>query len=198
VPKPRKLPSSGLVANQSGRLVRKWKRQEKAHNDIAQTTFYKAPASQALDFKANTSRYAKIEQKGIDITKKTSCPFCLSDLEIRRFLISTKNKKGINRDKGHCPECSQGMKLKTLVFMVTATPEQYAKFAFDYRSSGFWQKKIDFPVWRRRLAVMDWSGRFWSEYYKLRDGSIPDEQTAKENADFEAQEQHFKAEKHEA
>ena len=184
--KAKAIPSSGLVAKESTLQRKKWRTQEKAHNDEAQTVFFTDKEGQT-DFKGNPARYTKIEQKGIDPYKMTTCPFCLSYLRLQKFLISDAKGKGINKGRGKCPECGEGLQLKTLVMMATATPEQYAKFCYDYRRSGFWQKKIGearFPTWKRRLALMKWTQPFWNEYKKLRGDTVDPEQKKREDEIF--------------
>lgn len=150
-------------------------RAKKAKNDMQQTVFYQEPQGETC-FKGNPNKYAQITTRGIDPFQNTTCPFCLSYHRLRAFLISTK--KGFDRGTGKCPSCGLKMHLKTLVSMEKWTPEEYARFVFDYRSSGFWQK-INFATWKNRLRLMKWTERFWNEYKLLR-GDAPDPQREKE------------------
>ena len=94
------------------------------------------------------------------------CPFCLGLNKISAYLISTK--KGYHKGLGHCPECNNQMQLKTLT--AEMTPEQFADFAFNYSSSGYWQKVL-FSKFNERLKLIGWLERFWTEYKKLKGDS---------------------------
>jgi len=174
--KRRVIPSSGLISNQNAIQRKGFTRIEKARKDMQQTIFYTDPAKQAVDFMGNPHRYAQLTAKGVDPYRMTTCPFCLGYSRLRAFLQSTK--KGFNRKTGRCPLCGKGANLTTLVAMETWTPEEYAKFVFDYRSSGFWQK-INFNQWKDRLKIMGWTRQFWDTYKELR-GDSPDAQREKE------------------
>jgi len=165
------VPIFGTISRPSGRQVRKWHVQAKCSEDKEQMLFCQT-ASQELGLKANPSKFATIAEKGIDPFEKTTCPFCLGLNPLRLFLISAK--KGYDRGIGKCPLCDKKMKLSTIVKMETWTPEQYAAFVYDYRSSGFWQK-ISFATWKKRLNMMNWGKRFWDEYKRLKGGFLDDE-----------------------
>lgn len=188
--KRRTLPSSGLISNQNTIQRKGFIRIEKARKDIEQTVFYIDASKQAVDFQGNPHRYAQFTEKGVDPYHMTTCPFCLGYSRLRAFLQSTK--KGFNRKAGKCPLCGKGANLDTLIKMETWTAEEYAKFVFDYRSSGFWQK-INFSQWKDRLKIMGWTQIFWDAYKQLR-GDSPDPQREKELEekwkDYEEAKQH--------
>ncbi len=191
--KPKRIPMDGKLRHVSGLQVRAWRRQEKAGRDLQQTVFCPT-ASQDLELKGNPNRFATITEKGIDPFLNVRCPFCLSHMQLTKFLISLKSKKGKNkgydRGKGKCPECGLGMQLKTLQkmrdWMLAKTPEdgvkKYAAWVFEYRSSGFWQEKIDkyvgFEKFCSMLTSMKWADAFFKEYNRLK-GDLPDEETQK-------------------
>lgn len=54
------------------------------------------------------------------------------------------------------------------------TPEEFAKFAFEYSRQGYWQK-VPFAKFTNILDVIGWSQRFWTEYKKLKGDSTPTE-----------------------
>jgi hypothetical protein len=171
----------GTVSRPSGLQVRKWRGQARAQDDLAQTVFYQTPEKQ-VDIKGNPNRFATVTEKGIDPFKKTTCPFCLGLNQLSAFLISTK--KGFDRGRGKCPLCGQGMKLQTLVKMEKWSAVEYAAWAFEYRSSGFWQKiQPFFATWKKRLGMMGWTEAFWSEYKRLR-GDEPEKPTEAEDAQY--------------
>lgn len=171
--KAKNIPMNGFVSRETQQHSRLCKIQVQLKEDRHQTLFSTNPAEIIQE---NKYKYAKITEKGIDPFRNTTCPFCLSYVRLRLFLIS--NKKGYDRGLGKCPECGQKMKLKTLVMMETCEPEEYAKFVFEYRRSGFWQK-IKFASWKDRLKIMKWTKRFWDEYKRLR-GDSPDPEGEKE------------------
>lgn len=91
------------------------------------------------------------------------CPFCLE----------TSNKYMI-KNKGllSCPNCLIDMKLKTLLFIQNCTNEEYAKWVFDYRLSGFFTKlksgNNSFEKWNKKMKELGISYEFWEEYKKLK------------------------------
>ncbi len=142
---------------------RKFIRQERVKQDRQQTVFFKT--EHEVTFTNNPNKWATLTNQGLDPYRNVTCIFCLGISKLRLFLISTK--KGYNRSLGKCPVCGQKMRLETLVKMLKWTPEEYAKFVFDYRQSGFWQK-VAFEDWKKRLDMMGWSQPFWTEYKRLR------------------------------
>lgn len=91
------------------------------------------------------------------------CPFCLHAAKLQAFLVSTK--KGISQSKAACPECKNGMMMKSLT--TEWSPEEYADWVYNYRSMGFWQK-VPFNLWKERLHKIGWSHRFWTRYKELK------------------------------
>ncbi len=149
--------------------VRRYRRQEKAKLCLQQFQF-----GAKGEIKENPHRFAHIEEKGIDPYKDVTCPFCLGLSKLRLWLLSTK--KGYDRGKGRCPECGHNAQFRTL-YTQLSSPEQYANFAYPYAKSGFWTKIKEhpnnkgadkFPEWKKRLALMGWTERFWNEYKRLR------------------------------
>lgn len=99
----------------------------------------------------------------VDYNMRVMCPFCLYDDKLRAFLVSTK--KGISQARAQCPECHNGMMMKSLT--TEWTPEEYAEWVYPYAGSGFWQK-CKFSIWKERLYKMGWSHRFWTRYKELK------------------------------
>jgi DNA-directed RNA polymerase subunit RPC12/RpoP len=100
------------------------------------------------------------------------CPFCLNNSN--KFIIENK---GLIK----CPNCSNFMRMKTLVFVKDCTNQEYAKWVYEYRLSGFF-KKINFEQWAKKLKDLGISYEFWEEYKKLK-GEYEEEE--KENIDYE-------------
>lgn len=112
------------------------------------------------------------------------CPFCLFKAQLNRFFVSTK--KGVSQGMASCPECHNGMRMKTLLAEMDAT--QYAEFVFGYRISGFW-KKCPFEAWKKRLKDIGWSYQFWTRYKALKGDAEVDETldgSKKQAEDYEA------------
>lgn len=105
----------------------------------------------------------KTQQKDIDFTQQVMCPFCLYQAKLQRFLVSTS--KGISYGKAQCPDCGNGMMMKSLT--AEWTPEQYADWVFPYSTAGFW-RKCKFETWKKRLAQIGWAQRFWDRYKALK------------------------------
>jgi hypothetical protein len=176
---------NGQAGKPSGRQLRKWRIQSRCGEDKSQLLF-SATSGQEVELKANPSKFATITQKGIDPYLNVRCPFCLSHLPLTKFLITLLDKKGrskgFDRGRGKCPQCGQGMQLRTLTsmrkWMLARTPEegvkQYAAWVYAYRSSGFFQK-INFANFNSMLKSMDWSRDFWDEYKRLK-GDLPSEE----------------------
>jgi len=103
------------------------------------------------------------QQKEIDFTQQVMCPFCLHVDKLQSFLLSTS--KGLSLSRAACPECKNGMMMKSLT--AEWTPEQYAEWVYPYAGSGFWQK-CKFETWKKRLAQIGWARRFWDRYKALK------------------------------
>jgi hypothetical protein len=112
-----------------------------------------------------------VQPKPAEITQFTAvncnqpvmCPFCLYQAKLSSFFIS--NKKGISQGRAECPECHNGMLMKSLWADMNA--KEYAKWVFDYRVNGFWQK-CPFATWKKRLHDIGWSYDFWNTYKGLK------------------------------
>lgn len=153
--------------NGSGRITmshKKYVREEKAKDDKCQTT---------LNFNSPSLIQSKKTLEVIMTERYTGeyrCPFCLGLNKIGFYLISTK--KGYHKGLGHCPECGNQMKLKSLT--AEWTPEQFADFAYEYSCQGYWQK-VPFAKFAHRLDNIGWAQRFWTRYKELKGDSTPTE-----------------------
>ena len=166
----------------------KYKREWGARDDKQQLVF-----SADGDLKSNEFKFAKVEEKKIDFTKKVTCPFCLSWLPLSKFIISTK--EGYNQGLGKCSECGCGMRLKTLFALGKWSPEEYAKFVVEYPYGKFWAKiNSIFLTWKDRLELMGWTEKFWKEYHRLNP-RIDDKATAEEEGLYAAASQSWDNEK---
>lgn len=175
--------------------------QSRAAEDLQQSVFA-VSASREIEVKGNPNKFATVQEKGIDPFLKTRCPFCLCCHSITKFLITKYDKsgkgKGFDRGRGKCPECDNGMQLKTLTLMRKWTLEnpadgikQFAAFIYSYRSSGVWQKKIKFVQFNSMLKSMGWHKEFYAEYKRLK-GDLPSaEQETKDDDDWSAYEGSF-------
>jgi hypothetical protein len=86
------------------------------------------------------------------------CPFCLE----------TSNKFTVeSHGLVKCNNCSVEMKVKTLLFVKECSNQDYARWVFEYRLSGFF-KKINFEKWNKKMKELGISYEFWEEYKKLR------------------------------
>jgi len=99
----------------------------------------------------------------VNFNELVMCPFCLFQGKLSQFLISTK--KGISQGKAQCPECHNGMLMKSLWSDMNA--KEYAKWVYGYSKSGFW-KKCPFNTWKARLKKVGWSYDFWNTYKGLK------------------------------
>ena len=157
---------SGKRNNGSGgrRMVKsKYKREQAAKDDDKQSIL-------------NPQQLSSVNKRGkVTVTVAAiytglyRCPFCLHEGLINHFLISTP--KGYHHGLGKCPECGNQMQLKTLTSKMT--PEQFAEFAYGYRTSGYWSK-VKFTVFNRRLKELGINFRFWKRYKELK-GEEPNE-----------------------
>lgn len=111
------------------------------------------------------SQKPSITKQVVNPTEQVMCPFCLYQDKLQSFFISTK--KGISQAKAQCPECHNGMLMRTL--LADMTPEQYAEWVWNYRSRGFWQK-CKFSDWKVRLKNIGWAKRFWDKYKEIKGG----------------------------
>lgn len=139
---------------------RKYLREQTVVADEAQMTFGKNGDVAAR-------KRVKVESQTINTQKLVFCPFCLEGNIVQKFLVSTK--KGISQSKALCPECHTGMLLRTLLRKWTV--EDYARWVFDYRRSGFWQKVKEgagFDKFNKNLKEKDWLQPFWDHYKALK------------------------------
>jgi hypothetical protein len=88
--KKRSVPSNGLVQNQNSIQRRACRNIEKLAKERQQQVFSFNSETQQVILKENPSKFATIQEKGIDPFKKGTCPFCLGISQLRLFLISTK------------------------------------------------------------------------------------------------------------
>lgn len=87
------------------------------------------------------------------------CPFCLSTLKLAEFRFS----EGLRV----CSHCNNKMRLETLLKINSI--EEFAKFVFNYRFNGFWQKiKPSFKQWNKNLYLLGLSKEFWEHYHRLK------------------------------
>ena len=66
-----------------------------------------------------------------------------------------------------CPKCKNLLTVKTCLSIIKMDVEQYAKWVFLYRLSGFF-KKVDFEQWTNKMYEMGISFKFWKEYKRLK------------------------------
>lgn len=203
MPKPKRVPIYGTIHNcwSSGQAKMR-SGQSKAAEDLQQSVFA-VSASREIELKGNPNKFATVQEKGIDPFLKTRCPFCLCCHPITKFLITKYDKsgkgKGFDRGRGKCPECGEGMQLKTLTLMRKWTLEnpadgvkQFAAFIYSYRSSGVWQKKIKFVQFNSMLKSMGWHKEFYTEYKRLK-GDLPTAEETKRVDDLaDAYEESFR------
>ncbi len=136
---------------------RKYIRQSKSFDDRQQIKFDK-------DGKWIKPAEVEIVQfTAVNCNELVACPFCLYKAKLSAFFISTKT--GISQANAKCPECHNGMRMKSLWNDMGAS--QYAEWVFNYRLSGFWQK-CPFAVWKKRLKEIGWSTAFWARYRELK------------------------------
>jgi hypothetical protein len=86
------------------------------------------------------------------------CPFCLETSN--KFTIESH---GLIK----CPNCSNEMRVKTVLFIKDCSNKEYAEWVFNYRLSGFF-KKINFEKWIKKLKELGISYDFWDEYKRLK------------------------------
>lgn len=115
--------------------------------------------------KPNESLLAKKKVKA-EYWKKYICPFCLEENSFYKF----KKIHGFYK----CPKCNIEMTLRSLV--KTMSVEEFAKWVFEYRLSGFW-KKVNaymndrdkaFREWNNKLYEHGISFEFWETYKRLK------------------------------
>ena len=102
-----------------------------------------------------------IQTKQLDLMQEVSCVFCLYTTKLQKFFKT--DAKGRTIALVECPECHNKMRLKTLL---RHDSQEYAKFVYGYRLSGFWQK-CPFATFTKRLRAMGISNEFWSGVQKI-------------------------------
>lgn len=101
------------------------------------------------------------------------CPFCLETSN--KFIIENK---GLIK----CSNCSNFMRMKTLLFIKDCSNQEYAKWVYEYRLSGFF-KKINFEKWTKKLKDLGIAYEFWEKYKELK--GIEEKETQEEKIDYE-------------
>lgn len=115
--------------------------------------------------KSNPHKYAELQDTA-NIDTIVMCPFCLSQYPLYRF-----EKYGNLRK---CLTCKNEMMLRTLTR--TMNIEEFARWVFEYRLSGFWNKVYpSFKEWNKRLKELGLYYEFWENYKRLKGNSQNDE-----------------------
>lgn len=129
-----------------------YKIQEKMRYDKEQTQLTKKGC------KSNPHKYAeKIDKANYDMI--VLCPFCLNQTQLGKF----EKHHGFYK----CLICSNQMALRTLVKEMKI--EDFAKWVFDYRLSGFWNKVYpNAKGWFKKLYELGISKEFWDNYNRLK------------------------------
>jgi hypothetical protein len=143
----------------------KYERNERAKYDKAQMCF------QGETVIANPRTYANIELE-FKPNKILVCPFCLTQHELRLFLIPSKSKsktQKANHYLGLCPECKNQVTYKILFACGKWNGSEFADFVFPYAKMGFFKKIYpDFKTWNERLRDTGESFEFWLRYHLLK------------------------------
>jgi hypothetical protein len=130
--------------------------------EILQLEYNKKQLQFALDGSLIINKKVLDEQTPIDAIINEQnyylCPFCLE-----------KSNKYIIENKGlvKCPNCLVNMKVKTILFVQDCSNQEYAKWVYEYRLSGFF-KKINFEKWSKKLKELGIVYEFWEEYKRLK------------------------------
>jgi len=135
----------------------KFKEQMKARFDKKQTIL--APETET----GVTERQPEVRLSDHSTEEQVLCPFCLHIGKIKEFLVSTK--KGISQYRAKCPECQNGMLIRSLLQEMTV--EEYAEWVYNYVADGFWQK-CKWYTWKDRLAKLGMAAAFWTKYKQLK------------------------------
>jgi hypothetical protein len=136
--------------------------QQKALIDKKQTFF----STKNTEIQENNRIYT-FEEPELLFSDKVICPFCLNLVELGvGFKLENQFYK--------CLKCNNLLTKITLAKIIYLAPEEFAKWVFNYRLNGFWQK-IKFKEWCKELEQFDYnySKRFWEKYHDLR-GDIND------------------------
>lgn len=114
----------------------------------------------------NNFKFATVTLQDKTKGKMLMCPFCL----IPHFLTEYTYNKGFYE----CKSCKNRITDKTLLKMYSfftenekIQTEEYARWVFDYRMNGFFQK-ITFKDFNERLKELNISYEFWDFYKKLK------------------------------
>lgn len=136
--------------------------EQKIKSDILQTFF-----SNNGKIEKNKRKFATLELKDLIKDKNLICPFCLQIGKLNKFPFS----KGLFK----CTNCQNKMTRKTLKNMFDWFNSgydidviAYAKWVYEYRLNGFWQKIISFEQFNKRLYEEKILRQFWDEYKRLK------------------------------
>lgn len=140
-----------------------YKEQEKVAYDVYQRQFAIDGDLTVILVKNNMS-FAEIPITDLlKFEKIWFCPFCLTE----------SNKFIQDRQFIKCNNCNNLMTKKTLLFIKNCSNEEFAKWVYNYRQSGFFQGffqkiKPDFKTWLQKLYELGISYEFWETYKKLK------------------------------
>lgn len=134
----------------------KWKKRRKTAEDPAQGHFTE-------DMKIRCRESAKRKKTKLP-NDLVICPFCLRPNELKKFL-------GKHKAVVECPNCKQGMLLRTVLTICDMTVEEFASWVYMY-GRDFWFKirdnRVGFTEWNKRLEGFGIAEEFWTEYKKRR------------------------------
>lgn len=107
------------------------------------------------------------DKKILKFNDLVTCPFCLYFDMLFKF---KKVKYGLYK----CPFCETEMRSTSLILDMDI--EKFAKWVFDYRQQGFFQKLYpNFKEWNKRLWELGIAKEFWEKYKSLKGVTDSDE-----------------------
>jgi len=108
--------------------------------------------------KSNPYNYSEKQDKA-NYNIIVLCPFCLTQNPLYKF----EKHHGFYK----CLICNGQMALRTLVREMKI--EEFARWVFDYRLNGFWQKVYPtHKLWCARLKELGLAYEFWENYNRLK------------------------------
>ena len=121
---------------------------------------------------------------------QADCPYCLLRTTMDRFATFTQGTKKyphkLSRKTMRCPECGEGMRMKTLLKITNMSVEDFAYWFWDNVFNYRMMERVDGDNFFGRIRRWRYEDRnvFWAIYKEFK--TLPSGQTIREQEDEEA------------
>lgn len=135
--------------------MKKYNREQTAFYDKLQTKL----GSEGIT--PNNFKFAYVPVKDELQGKTLFCPFCLTSTKFENF-------KYVKGELLECQVCKNRMRGKTLAYLSKIGMSEFAKWVYDYRINGFWEKVGDYKQWYKKLKILGLYDSFNENYKRIK------------------------------